>query len=140
MRMSGGAVARLVVLCGVLAGLFLMHGSPSSAAAGCHEAMSGMTAEHSTGKRPMAEHSVAEEQAPGEHATSTAHRPGQGVVSCVSTQARGGVSLAGPGLPAALEPPLPTPAAVRPAVGTADGSRAPPAGRALLLQVCVSRT
>ncbi|GAA0680062.1 hypothetical protein GCM10010193_37200 [Kitasatospora atroaurantiaca] len=137
--MGGGAAARLVVLCAVLAGLFLMHGSPS-AAAGCHEAMAGMVRAAGTAEHPMAEHSVAEEQAPAEHAAAAAHHPAQGSVTCVSTQARGGVPLAGPGVLAALEPPLPTPAAVRSPAGTADGSRAPPAGRALLLQVCVSRT
>ncbi|MFF2039570.1 hypothetical protein ACFVVX_04020 [Kitasatospora sp. NPDC058170] len=35
-RTRGRAVARLLLLCALLAGLFLMHGSPTSAG-GCHE-------------------------------------------------------------------------------------------------------
>lgn len=33
------AVARLLAVCAVLFGLFLMHGAPATAASGCHDAM-----------------------------------------------------------------------------------------------------
>lgn len=40
-RQAGGqGIARLLVLCAVLAGLFLMHGAPATAAEGCHGVMS----------------------------------------------------------------------------------------------------
>ncbi|MEU2686591.1 hypothetical protein ABZ654_22460 [Streptomyces hygroscopicus] len=47
--MSGGAagrrgIARLVAVCAVLLGLFLMHGAPATAAEGCHGGMPSTTA------------------------------------------------------------------------------------------------
>lgn len=130
MAVSGGAVARLVVLCSVLAGLFLMHGSPT-AAAGCHRpTTAAVHADHS----PMAPAMAGQG---GQHAAPVGH-PGE---TCVSTQVRGGAPLVPPGpLPAAASPTAPT-GCPQQAPGTGDGSRAPPhGGRAVLLKVCVART
>jgi len=161
----GGAVARLVVLCGLLLGLFLMHGSPASAASGCHRpsatAMAdpadsphggadtphGGTAEAGT---PM---SMSMSMVPMATTTATAPTDADrwahaapalhsGAESCLSTQSRSTVHpAAGPGLTLAVAavPPL-VPAAAGPG-DAADGCRAPPyAGRELLLKVCVART
>ena len=38
-RASGPGISRLLALCAVLLGLFLMHGSPTAAAGGCHSGM-----------------------------------------------------------------------------------------------------
>ncbi|MFF9349415.1 hypothetical protein [Streptomyces sp. NPDC014734] len=131
--------SRLLVLCAVLCGVFLMHGAPASAAGGCHDAMAMSAAPSApmpTGTGHLAE--------PDERAAHGAVRaapapPGAAGESCVSTRARDR-SL----------PPLTVLGSVAPAAWVLPGRTAAPegperrgppyAGRGLLLQVCVART
>ncbi|KDN84269.1 hypothetical protein KCH_40600 [Kitasatospora cheerisanensis KCTC 2395] len=119
------------MLCALLLGLFLMHGSPASAA-GCHRAEDAEVMTHrgahaeETGGRVTA-------GAPGAHGRSSA--------DCVSTQARDRSSLTGP--PAAAAPwthPQP-PAVAGPlrSCGAQSGRSPPDGGRELLTLVCVTR-
>ncbi|MFE2910089.1 hypothetical protein [Kitasatospora indigofera] len=145
------ATAQLLLLCAVLAGLFLMHGSPA-AAGDCHRALGAMpgppAVAAAAGHRhaPMteaapvteaigvrtAEVSAPPPAAPGPHARDTL---------CLATKARDGAALPAPG------PATGAPAVVLPAVvaagsgGFAGRSRAGPGGgRHILLRVCVART
>ncbi|MEV0534320.1 hypothetical protein [Kitasatospora sp. NPDC050463] len=131
---DGGATARLLLLCGLLAGLFLMHGSPT-AAGGCHEpATVTASSDHRAHGAPVDGPSLDGWRAPG---------GGPQAVSCVSNRDREDA-----GRPLAA-PPAAGAAAVLPEVRRlsapqgrrATGPRAPPdAGRRLLLRVCVART
>lgn len=118
------AAARWLAACAVLCGLFLMHGTPASAADGCHggqmPAMPAATAHHSPA---MAEHGTADEPgAPGE--------------LCVATAPHERIHLPEPGLLAvALIVPAARAAARAPRRGPPQRS-----GRPLLLQVCIART
>ncbi|MFJ9951483.1 hypothetical protein [Kitasatospora sp. NPDC091207] len=144
-RGGGGATARLLLLCGLLAGLFLMHGSPT-AAAGCHgptpvtAAASGHGAhgadgiDHARGPAPAGTPDLDRRRAPGGDPRA---------VSCVSARdrERAGLPVTAPlAAGAAVVPPeVPEPAATQ--GRRATGPRAPPdAGRRLLLRVCVART
>lgn len=126
---AGRGAARWAVLCALLLGLFLMHGSPASAA-GCHPA--------GTGPRTAG--------APVAGAMGGEHRPvvtvpmghGSSAASCVSVQARDRVPLAAPGAALPWTPPRP-PVAATVREAAAEGGRAPPGGRELLLRVCVAR-
>ncbi|GHE60064.1 hypothetical protein GCM10014715_11850 [Streptomyces spiralis] len=153
-------IARLLAVCAVLFGLFLMHGAPATAAEGCHGAMSDTAAlplPPMTGMAPMTGPTpVAGGQdvapmstvtAPDTHGAGPAVRAadtsGMSGVHCVSTPAQERVPLPAPGLLAvagagALA--LGAAAGLRAAV-RATGRRGPPAGgRDLLLQVCIART
>jgi hypothetical protein len=131
--------ARLLAVCVVVFGLFLMHGSPTAAADGCHGAV--------TGSMPMAQSAPAamgsHEEAPATgHFADTSHMTSVGMEGtlCVST-------------PAHQTPPLPTVGALAVVVFVgceplgrrlaADVTRwrGPPRdGRGVLLRVCVART
>ncbi|MER5382978.1 hypothetical protein ABT040_22300 [Streptomyces sp. NPDC002688] len=149
MAVGGGqagnrGVTRLLAVCAVLFGLFLMHGAPATAVGGCHGAMPAMSS-----PMPGGHDSAAATMA---HAPD-AHQPGLSVrhvdasgmsgVLCVSTLASKRIPLPAPGLfavaaIAALA--VWMPAGLRAAVGRM-GRRGPPSGgRDLLLQVCIART
>ncbi|AXE81724.1 hypothetical protein C5746_37685 [Streptomyces atratus] len=128
--------SRLLVLCAVLCGLFLMHGAPASAAEGCHGKMA-MTSDALMPTTTGAGHTSLTDA----HSTAQAAAavPGMNGESCVSTHARdrllpllmslGLVVLAVWGLGRRRT-------AVR-----GPARRGPPfAGRDLLLQVCIART
>ncbi|WP_143686957.1 hypothetical protein [Streptomyces sp. TLI_171] len=127
---AGRTAARWAVLCALLLGLFLMHGSPASAA-GCHR----MAPEPSAGaaglRHDLDGHAERSVTGPVPHGSSAA--------ACVSTQARDPLPLTAPG--AAVPWTHPRPPSARPvAAGDAGGGRAPPGGgRELLLRVCVAR-
>jgi hypothetical protein len=142
-QVGGRGAARLLLACAVLAGLFLMHGSPFGAAEGCHGAAAA----------PAGMSVPAAAMAPKGPVTAAHQHPGSaraGVLPavrghlCVSTPARPRLVLpaGGPLLAVAA------PAAVLLAFGRLLGGphRArrrgppPPGGRPLLLQVCVART
>ncbi|MET9921619.1 hypothetical protein ABZZ04_31770 [Streptomyces sp. NPDC006435] len=133
-------VSRLLVLCAVLCGLFLMHGAPVGAAGGCHDAMT--TAPEPSGPLPaapmeMAGHAAAQHgEVPVRAAEGLPSASGE---SCVFTQARDRV------LPLLLALGLVVLAARgvagRRAAVRGPERRGPPfGGRDLLLQVCVART
>ncbi|MBP0455413.1 hypothetical protein J5Y04_38720 [Kitasatospora sp. RG8] len=145
---GGRAAARLLLLCALLAGLFLMHGSPTSAG-GCHrgpEPAAALTAPAAPpAPAPAAAHVAAQhhggpDAAPGLTAPRT-HDDGRPAVSCVSTRDRDGAALPAPGPYALAATALPPAALAGPRRRPADGPRAPPAaGRGLLLRKCVART
>ncbi|MEV5239730.1 hypothetical protein AB0K89_11565 [Streptomyces cinnamoneus] len=143
-RSHGRALARLLAVCAVLLGVFLMHGTPATAATGCHEAMTAlapMPGEHAA----HGEHSAAVEAATAAlpasaHAVSPA-MTGEHGAQCVATPVRDRILLPTIWLLAAV---VIGSVSVwmllrRVAAGQA-GRRGPPgSGRDLLLRVCVSR-
>ncbi len=141
-RATGPATgARWAVLCALLLGLFLMHGSPASAT-GCHPASaSPPPAPASAPPSASASHAATGHTRSGEdRPTATAPvRQGSSAAACVSTQARDRASVPAPG--AALPPHPPLPALTGPCpAGVERGGRAPPdGGRELLVRVCVAR-
>lgn len=128
--------SRLLVLCAVLCGLFLMHGAPASAAEGCHDAMG--TSAATPMSTTIADGHLAV-RGGHEAAHVAAAVPATNGESCVFTHARDRV------LPLLMAWGL-----VLLAIGVLAGHRTavrgparrgPPfAGRDLLLQVCVART
>ncbi|KPI06621.1 hypothetical protein OV450_3733 [Actinobacteria bacterium OV450] len=137
---SRRGIARLVAVCTVLLGLFLMHGAPATAAEGCHSVMS-----HVTPKGDGHGHAaLSPAAAPGHGPTLEASpMPGTGGGSCLSTPAHERIPLPAPGLlgvtvfgalMAGLSARLWAPQG-----GT--GRRGPPdGGRDLLNRVCIART
>lgn len=149
---GGRGVVRLLMVCAVLAGLFLMHGAPASAAEGCHGTASApmpaavsavgghgeAAAPMSGGSRPAMVQGVG-----GRTVHAEGPSTGHGVM-CVSTPSR----------EHSLLPPhaaLPMVVAAVPALWALAGLRVvrgragrrgppPPGGRGLLLQVGVART
>ncbi|MFE7168217.1 hypothetical protein [Streptomyces sp. NPDC057616] len=152
--------ARLLAVCAVLFGLFLMHGAPSTAAEGCHGAM-GAAGGTTTGMAGTPMTGVANAPVAGGHHTAMASSTppvvdaasgptmrgaassGMPGTLCVSTPAHDRIPLPASGLLAvtgALAVVLWGPAGLRAAAG-GTGRRGPPTGgRGLLLQVCVART
>ncbi|WP_035841378.1 hypothetical protein [Kitasatospora azatica] len=145
------AGARLLLLCAVLVGLFLMHGAPATAVGGCHDgartvsmpshAMHPAEPVAAPVPDPMTE-PMAERLSPAAtHATANAaaHAPAHGG-SCLATQARSSVPLPVAAAVAAvlvLQIGVPRP---RLGLGRRARRRGPPdSGRQLLLQVCVAR-
>ncbi|MFI9330529.1 hypothetical protein ACIGZJ_23670 [Kitasatospora sp. NPDC052868] len=152
-RTRGRAVARLLLLCALLAGLFLMHGSPTSAG-GCHEprptgAARAAADPHRQHGAPGAQHSASTaldgphgpDGSDGPRAHGGGLRAAASADSCVATRDRDGAGAPAPAVPAlAVGPTAPT-ALAGPYRRTSDGPRAPPAaGRRLLLQLGVART
>ncbi|MFC8715854.1 DUF6153 family protein [Kitasatospora sp. NPDC057198] len=135
---AGRSAARWAVLCALLLGLFLMHGSPASAA-DCHAATTATTAT-TTAAAARATTKAAHGGHGDDHPSATGPvRHGGSASSCVSTQARDRLPLPAPGPALPPAPPHP-PLAGPPGTGTERGGRAPPdGGRELLLRVCVAR-
>ncbi|SEG92798.1 hypothetical protein SAMN05216223_126100 [Actinacidiphila yanglinensis] len=159
-RVGRSGIPRLLAVCALLAGLFLMHGSPAAAAGGCHGAMPStmaapMSAGGASGAAPASLPSGG--HAPAGHAAG-GHEPGSpswtGPAvraaapsmahggSCVSTPAREHSALPIDGLVVVV--------AALAAAGIAElvvvrgrtrrRGPPPPGGRGLLLQVGVART
>jgi hypothetical protein len=149
--------ARLLMVCAVLAGLFLMHGSPAAAAEGCHGAlptalpgtaaapvsmpMSMPMGEGITAATARADSSPATPppgRAPAVHAGASSMAHG---AMCVSTPARARFLLPVHALLVAVAV-LAVAALGGRAAGRARTRRGqpPPGGRSLLLQVGVART
>ncbi|NIY62550.1 hypothetical protein [Streptomyces malaysiensis] len=144
----GRAAARLLAVCAVLLGLFLMHGAPATAASGCHGTMpasapvehAGQTAgghhgdSHHGDTAMVAAGSVAPHAAPQE--VSAEHG-----AQCVATPTRDRLLLPVWALVAvavvAFSVEWPT---GRDRAAGEAGRRGPPGGgRELLLRVCVAR-
>lgn len=145
-RSRGRALARLLTACALLFGLFLMHGSPASAATGCHEGAQGHVAAAPAEHPAHGEHSMAAETAPNTSHTS-AHIDARAVTGehgtvCVATAARDRFPLPTVWLLAAAAfAGLTAWGLVRQRM-TAGGARRrgpPGGGRALLLRKCVAR-
>ncbi|MET8292302.1 hypothetical protein ABZV80_45515 [Streptomyces sp. NPDC005132] len=146
--MSGKAagrrgMTRLVAVCTLLFGLFLMHGAPATAAEGCHGAMPSTSAPmpggHTASTLLPAQTQATEHGAP---ALRAAHSTGMDGELCLST-------------PAQERNPLPAPALLAVAAAAMAGwmsaawhavisrvrRRGPPTGgRDLLTRVCIART
>src|SRR4051794_10531127 len=119
---------RVAVLGAVLGGLFLMHGATGAASGGCHQAGPAMAGMHSA--------APAAHPAAGSAEGSTDHRAG---TLCVATPVRHGAGSTV--LVFLLLGAVTTRWDVAPpGGGRGQRRRAPPGGRALLAQVCVSRT
>ncbi|MGW7261612.1 hypothetical protein [Streptomyces sp. NPDC054834] len=135
-------IARLLAVCAVLFGLFLMHGSPASAAEGCHGAMPApapMPVGHDASPMVTAHAPARHHPGPALQAAGTAGMPG---TLCVATPAHERTLLSAPGLLAVAAVTVVaawTPARLRALGGS--GLRGPPAsGRDHLLQACIART
>ncbi|MFE1788734.1 hypothetical protein ACFW7J_10125 [Streptomyces sp. NPDC059525] len=140
-QLSRRATARLMAVCAVLLGLFLMHGAPATAAEGCHSAMAHVTpiddGHHHTAM------SRATEATGDEPILKASPAPGMGGGSCVSTPAHDRISLPTPGLlAAAVFGALTAGLSARlRQTGAGTGRRGPPdGGRDLLNRVCIART
>ncbi|WP_432167928.1 hypothetical protein [Streptomyces sp. bgisy031] len=133
--------ARLPALCAVLLGLFLMHGSPASAAEGCHSPMSAPAA-HAADHAGTAMASTAPAGTTHAAAQQASPMSSIGGATCVSTPARDFTMLPMAGLMAVVAVPAVLPVVGRPVALGRTGRRGPPTpgGRSLLLQVCVART
>ncbi|WAL73006.1 hypothetical protein OU787_16735 [Kitasatospora sp. YST-16] len=141
---AGRTAARWAVLCALLLGLFLMHGSPASAT-GCHPASASSSPPAPVSPLPSpsapASHAATGHTRPGEDRPSANPAMGHGssVAACVSTQARDRVPVPAPGAALPPHPPLLPLTGPGPA-GVERGGRAPPdGGRELLIRVCVAR-
>ncbi|MEV8524090.1 hypothetical protein AB0451_08010 [Streptomyces sp. NPDC052000] len=141
-RAGRRGIARLLAVCAVLFGLFLMHGSPASAAEGCHGSMPAsapMPAGHAAS--PMTTAHTPATHHPGPALQATAGAAGMPGALCVATPAHERIPLPAPCLlaVAAAVPVAWTPARLRALGGR--GLRGPPAsGRDHLLQACIART
>ncbi|WP_234341717.1 hypothetical protein [Streptomyces sp. NRRL S-646] len=141
-RAGRRGIARLPAVCAVLFGLFLMHGSPASAAEGCHGAVlaaAPMPVGHAASQMTTAHAPAMHHPGPALQATGAAGMPG---VLCVATPAHERIPPSAPGLLAVAA--VTVPAAWTPArLGALGGSglRGPPTGgRDHLLQACIART
>jgi hypothetical protein len=143
-----GGIARLLALCAVLLGLFLMHGAPATAADGCHGVMSAapMPKGHDnaamTSAAPAAVTSASSPvmtQAGAQQVSGASVMDG---AMCVSTPARDRTPLPSAGLLAVVAVLAASFLAGRPLALGRTGRRGPPppGGRSLLLTVCIART
>ncbi|MEU1371578.1 hypothetical protein ABZ454_36435 [Streptomyces sp. NPDC005803] len=134
-------ITRLLALCAVLFGLFLMHGAPATAAEGCHGAMSASAGMHDSEDSHAMQSATAPVMShPGpQQASGSAAMDG---TTCVSTPARDTTPPAAPGLLVVVA----VLASLFLAGHTLAPGRAgrrgppPPGGRSLLLQVGIART
>ncbi|MEV0915746.1 hypothetical protein AB0I93_15960 [Streptomyces sp. NPDC049967] len=134
-------IARVLALCAVLFGLFLMHGAPATAAGGCHGAMSAtapMSEGHDVASMTSAL-SAAMTHTGVQHASGASQMDG---AVCVSTPARDRTPLPSSALVAVVAVLAASLLASRPLLLGRTGRRGPPppGGRGLLLQVCIART
>ncbi|MGP9022969.1 hypothetical protein ACT1U9_31765 [Streptomyces sp. BR1] len=136
---SRRGIARLLAVCAVLFGLFLMHGTPASAAEGCHGSMNApapMATGHDTS--PTAHVSATQRPGPAVRAAEGMAMPG---ALCVSTPAQERISLPAPGLVVVAAATLLTAWALARLRAGSGSRRGPPAGgREHLLRVCIART
>ncbi|MFE9868930.1 hypothetical protein ACFYPZ_41020 [Streptomyces sp. NPDC005506] len=134
-------IARLLALCAVLLGLFLMHGAPANAAEGCHGPMSApaaLSAEHA-GTAMASTPSSGMTHAAAQQASTMSTMGG---AMCVSTPPRDFTTLPGIGLMAVVAVLAVLAVVGRPMALGHTGRRGPPTpgGRSLLLHVCIART
>lgn len=137
-------VTRLLAVCAILFGLFLMHGAPATAAGGCHGAMPAMSSPM-PGGHDVAPATMAHTPDAHQAGLSVRHADASGMsgVLCVSTPASERIPLPAPGLFAVAAVTVLAvwmPAGLRAAVGRTEWRGPPSSGRDLLLQVCIART
>jgi hypothetical protein len=135
-------IARLLLVCAVLAGLFLMHGAPAGAAEGCHGAVpasAGMRQDPAAAMPAAAHGAMAH---PGSERPQRFAAPSatHGVM-CVSTPAKERTPLPAGALPTVVAGPATAVLVGRPVALGRSGRRGPPppGGRTLLLQVGIAR-
>lgn len=145
-RASGPGFSRLLALCAVLLGLFLMHGSPTAAAGGCHDGM-GMApaapSPHDGHASAMARAEAGPVQ-PGPDGLRVRAMDGaapHGAALCVAAPVQKQIDVPLAPLICVLAVAALAAWAVHRAVGSGGTRRrGPPGGRDLLLQVCIART
>ncbi|MGW0581153.1 hypothetical protein ACWD25_35590 [Streptomyces sp. NPDC002920] len=134
-------VARLLALCAVVFGLFLMHGAPATAAEGCHGVMTAPAMMHEAPSAPavasVTSPAVAHSAAPQVQGTAAMHG-----ALCVATPARDRILLPVGGLAAVAAILAAGQLALRCWALGRTGRRGPPppGGRSLLLKVGIART
>lgn len=139
-RQAGSrGVARLLALCAVLFGLFLMHGAPATAAEGCHSAMSATAPMPDRHDVTAVTSALSMTHTGAQHASSASQMDG---TMCVSTPARDRTPLPSADPMAVVALLAASLLAGRPLILGRTGRRGPPppGGRNLLLQVCIART
>lgn len=134
--------ARLLAVCAVLLGVFLMHGAPAVAAGGCSGDPAVSSAAHhgdATARAMAAAHAaMAHPDASGVWAVSGAGGHG---AQCVARSAPDRLPVSEPALVTAVALALLTAWCLYRVFGWGRRRhRGPPGGRQLLLQVCVART
>ncbi|MFJ9612449.1 hypothetical protein [Streptomyces noursei] len=148
-RSRGRALARLMAVCTVLFGLFLMHGAPATAANGCHDAVPMSAPAPMSGEHGAVHDGGASRAAMAPMAgTSSTHAgsqtaSGEHGAQCVATPVRDRLSLPNPWLlaVAAVVSLCGWALAGRRVAAGESGRRGPPGGgRAVLLRVGVART
>jgi hypothetical protein len=139
---DGRARARLLVLCAVLLGLFLMHGAPAGATGGCHGMVEAPASTQHAHEAPMAPQTSVGVALPGAVQVGVADGTGSPGALCVSTPARDRIAVPAASLVAAvaLAGLLAWSITGRRWSRARGSRRGPPDGRGLLLQVCVART
>ncbi|MFG2820996.1 hypothetical protein ACGFX4_16410 [Kitasatospora sp. NPDC048365] len=137
---SSPATARLLVVCTLLLGLFLMHGAPL-AAGGCHDDMARAVAAPAMASPHLAHPATADDAAGRGPRAAPAAADTRGGSACLSTPAHGRVVLDPPPLLAVLSVALIVGTGMLATTAGTARLRGPPgSGRRLLLQVCVART
>ncbi|MFI5877613.1 hypothetical protein ACIBAH_35375 [Streptomyces sp. NPDC051445] len=134
----GRDIPRLLALCAVLVGLFLMHGAPATAAGGCHGEMTlpgPMPVPTTVAMASLTSPAMAQG---AQQAADTAATHDD---SCCSTLAPDSIPLSIGGMGAVLTILAATIHSGWPwALGRNRRRGPPPGGRGLLLQVCIART
>ncbi|MFD5726212.1 hypothetical protein ACFWMT_08920 [Streptomyces sp. NPDC058368] len=152
--MSGGAAGgrglrRLVAVCALLLGLFLMHGAPATAAEGCHGAVPSVAAHtpdgHTASAMAPAETRATSQTQATAHSAPAFRAAASGGMSgerCLSTPAQERNPLPAPALlaAAAVLSAEWSSAARRAAIGRLRRRGPPTGGRDLLTLVCIART
>ncbi|MEV0414929.1 DUF6153 family protein [Streptomyces sp. NPDC050448] len=133
-------VARLMAVCAVLFGLFLMHGAPATAASGCHESVSAPAPVHDDHGGHFGA-AMAPSVVAGSAHIDPQVMAGEHGALCVATPPRGGIPLPVVWLLAVVVLAAASVWALlrRRLAAGGTGRRGPPDGRDLLLKVCVAR-
>ncbi|MBT2454521.1 hypothetical protein [Streptomyces sp. ISL-86] len=138
--------ARLIAVCVVLLGLFLMHGAPDAAARGCHGEMAAPAAATTTahGGHAHAPIGVSSAASGMHHPRATDDQAvagaGEHGTLCVATAPRDRLPLPSVTLVMAAIALLSAWSLHRVWSLRRTGRRGPPGGRHLLLKVCIART
>ncbi|MFF4569478.1 hypothetical protein [Streptomyces sp. NPDC001410] len=131
-------ITRLLTLCAILLGLFLMHGSPATAVDGCHGRTDPAVVMHDGHESAAASAEPAGTQPATLRAADDMAPHG---TLCVATPAEQRIPLPVAPLAALFAlAALGTWAVHRAWRPGGTGRRGPPGGRRLLLQVCIART
>lgn len=137
-RTHGPGITRLLTLCAILLGLFLMHGSPAAAVDGCHGRTGTAVVMHDGHESATASAGPTRTRPGTLRATDDMAPHG---TLCVATPAEQRIPLPMAPFTALFAlAALAAWAVHRAGRPGGTGRRGPPGGRGLLLQVCIART